>query len=925
MRQFTCTLLIAFLSVWVQAQTPSQNIDVTLLSGGHMNVEQVLNITLPPGDSVQFQWDLPAWTDAESHLRNELLHAQDVDLHYAKGYSGVSHIVHCAPIPSGNWIFPSLIFNSEFGTFVNTSPDTIRQLRLKYTAILPEWKYANQGQTEYFAGMNRPFIRWKVDSLSNWLSEPANFYGYDHPQEVLTSLNVNNPGNFGVLTPGQFGLRKSNIHRSTTLHNAPSVFSKPQWYEYRMASESDSVAWIYDSALPALDFNAVILRLKRYVARELGTQWPNELNIALAEDWGNLRSTQEGILFVEWSDNPVELELNILESLIENIFGYQLKTNAYEHPWMVEGMSHYHHYRYQEEHFPEARLLGPYSSSMAARFLDLEDLKPTYFHRWLYLFMARQGLDQPLSDSALALAPFNREAVMRGKAGLALGTLRGYAGERAFLRGVHRWLESGDEISPENLQKHIQFFSNVDLAWFTGDLYRTTKVADYHLLDVDQCSYLVLARIENHGGLSIPYSTIGYNREGEPVFEEWHEGHTDERDIQLYTEEYSKVEIDPGYTTPDLDGQNQMRKPTGLFQAWEPIRFQFYSGLDQNDKTQIYWLPSLKFNAYDGVLAGLTFYNRTLLPKRWEYRIGPEYSTRTGQLTGSASLRYYRPLSSGYFHAIESGVYTRYFHYDEGLSYFRYSPGVNLHVRKSHPRSHIQQTFKFRGVGVNRELRPEDRDIPNVITNARYFLVDGKYIRENQHILHPSRLEADVQWSNTFTKLSVSFRQRFMLPNKQWLGIRVFAGTFLNNAQPADQPFFSFGASGTQDYLFDYSFIGRSDSTGIWSQQFFVSDGGFKSQTHSFSSTWMTTASLNVPVWKGLGVFGDVGYNGYTEQLMWDYGIRLAIVPDFLEVYFPFQNHLSTPLLEPNYFSSIRFILNINQTDIIQRLRRGWY
>jgi hypothetical protein len=140
-------------------------------------------------------------------------------------------------------------------------------------------------------------------------------------------------------------------------------------------------------------------------------------------------------------------------------------------------------------------------------------------------------------------------------------------------------------------------------------------------------------------------------------------------------------------------------------------------------------------------------------------------------------------------------------------------------------------------------------------------------------------------------------------------------------------PFFQFGASGTKDYLFDYYFIGRSDQTGIWSQQMFVTDGGFKSQTNAFNNG-IIALNLNAPLFRFVGLYGDVAL-GYESEaatdLYFDYGMYLEFIPDFIEIYFPFNVNGDAIISQPEYYKQIRFVLNLELDAIINRARRGWY
>ncbi|MDZ7846398.1 MAG: hypothetical protein U5L96_06345 [Owenweeksia sp.] len=181
---------------------------------------------------------------------------------------------------------------------------------------------------------------------------------------------------------------------------------------------------------------------------------------------------------------------------------------------------------------------------------------------------------------------------------------------------------------------------------------------------------------------------------------------------------------------------------------------------------------------------------------------------------------------------------------------------------------------------------------------------------------------------NQFSRGSVETDFRWMLPNKRWLIWRSYGGLFFSNTyadRGQNQNYYSLGLSGTQDFMFDYPFIGRSDSSGIWSQQFFVTDGGFKSQTRVFADKWMLTSGVNLPLWGPVGLFGDIGLVDGVDQFYYDYGIRFSLMADFFEVYFPMGNQSGYFINEAQYAQNIRYILNLDLEAILHRLRRGYY
>ena len=108
----------------------------------------------------------------------------------------------------------------------------------------------------------------------------------------------------------------------------------------------------------------------------------------------------------------------------------------------------------------------------------------------------------------------------------------------------------------------------------------------------------------------------------------------------------------------------------------------------------------------------------------------------------------------------------------------------------------------------------------------------------------------------------------------------------------------------------------------IWSQQFFATDGGFRSNTRLFGRSHILAANLSIPLFEVLGVYGDIGTLGGPVE--WGYGLRVAILTDFLEWYFPIQGRGGTYLDRNNYFSYTRFTVDLSIDQIVARLRRGF-
>ena len=81
-------------------------------------------------------------------------------------------------------------------------------------------------------------------------------------------------------------------------------------------------------------------------------------------------------------------------------------------------------------------------------------------------------------------------------------------------------------------------------------------------------------------------------------------------------------------------------------------------------------------------------------------------------------------------------------------------------------------------------------------------------------------------------------------------------------------------------------------------------------------------------VWKMFNIYADAGmYKNRSEspKFIWDSGVKVRIIPDFLEVYLPVYSTLGFEPSFKDYAQRIRFTLVLNLGAVVNTARRGWY
>ena len=628
-------------------------------------------------------------------------------------------------------------------------------------------------------------------------------------------------------------------------------------------------------------------------------------------------SVEPGLLFINEDLKEPYPELHFASRYFRSFTERHLA--GVRNPWLGKGIGHYLAHTYMEAVHPGMSLGGPFENKWLARFFRVDELPLGYEKQILYLYLARQGLDQNSTDSTEAFTRGTYEAQMRAKSAMQLNYLHDFLGDRKFRIGLSRYLRSKEHSVASFRENMAQASAYRSVDWYFEDLLPSPRPMDFRLNKTEACPSVFVVRSDAPKGNQFPYPVQGFMKDS-LVMTEWMPQQLGKKSKNFYPDDYDRVVVADPLRYPDLYGKNN-EKAHGDWLPWrKPLEFQLYASLENPSKHQVYWMPSMNFNAYDGLMPGLNLYNSTLIPKKFEYRLAPEYSTQTGELVGFASLAINWPLFEGKIRLMTLSTYYIHYHYAPKLGYSRISPTLTLHFRKTAPRSPFIRKLRMRNIYVDAE-RTSSMD--DAVTAQGYSVFNLNYSSEFTSILNPRTLRVDMQVGDYFSKLSVEWDQRWMLPNRKWLVFRVFGGWMPYNNNPKEQTLFDFGLSGTRDYLFDYHVFGRSDETGIWSQQFFATDGGFRSNTRMFGRSHVLAANLSVPLFNVLGVYGDIGTLGGPVE--WGYGIRVAILTDFLEWYFPIQGRGGTYLERNNYFSYTRFTVDLSIDQIVTRLRRGFY
>jgi hypothetical protein len=248
---------------------------------------------------------------------------------------------------------------------------------------------------------------------------------------------------------------------------------------------------------------------------------------------------------------------------------------------------------------------------------------------------------------------------------------------------------------------------------------------------------------------------------------------------------------------------------------------------------------------------------------------------------------------------------------------------VNLRIREYDYRDNHRQSINFRNIYVNREKS----EIVNSTFEGSYSVFNARYINSKTEITKHFGFLTDIQISNKFGKVAGEISYRRLFDDNRQVNLRLYAGKFLYNSTNSD--FFDFALDRPTDYMFDYNYLGRSEDTGLFSQQYIIAEGGFKSRLEDpFANDWLVTTNASFNIWNWIEVYGDLGFisdKNAKERFVYDSGIRLNLVTDYFELYFPVYSNNGWEISQAQYSERIRFIATLSTNTVISLFTRKWF
>ncbi len=814
-------------------------------------------------------------------------------------------------------------------------PGEKRSLPFKYTIEIPLDDYTGYGRS-----------KTNEYNLRHWYLAPAVFKNgawsyysnknlhdfYAAPMDFNISLHV--PAVYKVISnltetlAGETSQRNSYLlegkaQKEVRLHvvNKENDFNKYATVSINVTTDID------DPDLP-LAFKLIFIdRITTFLQEKIG-DYPHD-NLLVTERFYK-ESPVYGLSSLPKFINPFPAgythEIKLLKAITRNWVAALNKTNPRDDGWLQQATIVYLLMQYQEQYYPNLKISGKLGNILGIRGFYASQLEFNDQYNLLYLNAARLNIDQAINTPVDSLIKYNEQLATPNKGGLGLRYLNDYLGDNSLEKSLRDFYQVENKYTdPLDLKIILNQETTKTVDWFFDDYITSHKFMEWKIKSVKRGADSLEVTIKNKSDRKLPVPL--YLLENDSiVLKQWVDGSQKEVTVTLPRKRATQLALNYENLIPEFTMRDNYKTLKKFPSLNRPIEFRLFKDIENPKKTQIFLMPDISYNLYDGISAGGRFYNGNLIRKPFSYSIRPNYGLTSGKLVGAISLAYEHPLQDRdeRLYEVRYGASATTFSYDDDLLYRRGSVFLNLSFRPKDLRSNAVQQLNIRNITVSR-----DRDPANPVSEPDYNVFNITYGSSDLNLKRFKSYGGGLEVSNNFTKVDFRTQWRRLYNDNRQLSVRLFAGAFLTNNSQASGDFFSFALDRPTDYLFDYNYYGRSESSGLFSQQFIPAEGGFKSRLEpAFANQWLATVNSSYSIWKYIFVYGDVGFvkNRLTDPVfVYDSGVRLNLLQDYFELYFPVYSNNGWEMGQARYDQKIRFIVTLDINTAIRLFNRRWY
>jgi hypothetical protein len=810
--------------------------------------------------------------------------------------------------------------------YISLNEDVL--INLKYSIKLPDQKFTGFGlknntsiNLRYWHISLAPFINknWILNSnldIDDNSSLSSNFkIKWDYPS------NFNLASNLNKLNVEYKKDRLINEFEGQGQVRAQFIFNKEKKIKLnKLDNEKILLTDLHHKYIDSIQLKKSQKRIDSFVS-SLIKPFPHKKILVLKMDYDKnpFYGLNQLPKFLNVYSDKFFYEIRFLKAYLNNYLNELLIIDKRKNHWIINGLKTYIMIKFVETFYPDENLLGEFSDDFLLKPFKLSELKFNDGYEFFYEFSQRSNLQQPDILSKDKLIKFNEKIASPYHVGIGLNYIEKNIGKKNFNKHLKEYFSNTPikEFEPFLLKKTKQ-----KTKWFFNEYLKDRRAYDLKIKNVVLDKESISFRIEEKSRRSLPVK-IGLIKNDSVIYKKWITLKNIDTIIKLKRLNADYVSLNPEINFPESNKKNNWKFIKSSSRI-KPFKFTFLKDIEDPKKNQIFYTPIINFNnKYDGISMGMRLFNKKIKSQKFTIDTYPEYSFNENSWVGSfkSTIKFYNDYNDNYLTHFQ--IFGSSYHYNSSLRYTVFVPSLSWVFRTPDLRSNKRQLLNVSWFNVYRE-----KDI-NIKTDPDYSILNLRYDYLNKGAIKYFTSRSSLELSKNFGKVIFENNFRKLFPSGRQLEIRFFAGKFLWYDYFKKDNFFDFNLNRITDYLFQYNYLGRSEKTGFYSQQYIPAEGGFKSKfDQSNVNDYMISINLYVGIWKWIELYADIGLvkNKYAKlKGYYDSGFRINLVPDYLELFFPITSSNGFEISQNKYSSKLRFVILFEPRTLTSLLTRKWF
>ena len=828
-----------------------------------------------------------------NHLANEFNRSFYISSNSKLGYSQME-ILGASNISSWSRLADQLDI-IKINLDKELEPGDTLKIDLKYLVKIPDDKFTGVGINSSKGILLRDLFisvaprydgEWLLNSnlgFRDYSGTPSNYeFNWEYPATYTLLSNLSEKSSQSKSSTNT----KTSRFIDKNISSPEFVFDLKDSFKTIKISENFSIVTdILPNKNADVDFEASLQRIDAFTKKIL-KPLPNKKLLVLKKDYARnpLVGISQALAFLNPFPDDFIYETRFIKAYLASYLNELFTINKRKDHWITGGIQTYVMIKYVDAFYPDSKFLGdlykfkivgvrPFNSYSAAKIGFNES----------YSFIAEFGehanRQQQDTLGKERLTKSNELYTIPYHVGSGLIYLDSYLGDDVLVKAIKTFSETRGTVS---LNQVLKEKTNKNVQWFF-DTYLTDREAyDLSIKNVIKGKNEIRLTVSEENSKPVPFK-LDLIQDDKIISEQWIHHSGKDTILQLKSLDADFVAINSNRFLPEKNIPNNW-KYLKSSSGFKPLQLTFYGDSENLKRNQLFYHPISDFNAYDGFTGGMRIYNTRVKNQPFEIDLHPQYSFKEQSFVGFFRTRYrfINHKSKNYLNQVF--LTGKSYHYNTNLRYTSLQPSFSMYFRPFDLRSNKRQLFNISWYNVFR-----DRD-PNIQTAPDYSVLSLLHRYNNSDAVNVFSTNSNFEASNKFGKIYFSSNYRKLFPSGRQFAIRFFAGKFLWHNTKETQ-YFDFNLNRSPDYLFRYDYLGRSEDSGIYSQQFVPAEGGFKAFfDQSSANDYMASINASIGLWKWIEFYGDVGIlrnKSLSAVTYFDSGFKFSLVPDYFEIFFP--------------------------------------